>query len=206
MDLTSLVGGIDIYLLDQVMRGFVPAGSRILDAGCGRGRNQTYFLRSGYELFANDRDAGVLAEARSTADSLIDTPFEDRFRVEAVEDSSFGPAQFDFIICNAVLHFARDAGHFEAMVERLREMLRPNGRVFCRLATTITLSSAAVEVLPDRAPGWGRFPDGSEYFLMDEDGLNRCEKELGLTRLEPLKTVNVQDRRCMSNWVWGRAD
>ena len=38
-------GQIDIYLFDQLLRGRIPPGSRILDAGCGSGRNLVYFLR-----------------------------------------------------------------------------------------------------------------------------------------------------------------
>ena len=54
INLQAWFGGIDIYLFDQLLKGrFVP-GMRILDAGCGSGRNLVYFLRSGYEVFAVD--------------------------------------------------------------------------------------------------------------------------------------------------------
>jgi hypothetical protein len=32
-------GPIDIYLFDQVLRGRIAPGDRIVDAGCGMGRN-----------------------------------------------------------------------------------------------------------------------------------------------------------------------
>jgi tellurite methyltransferase len=38
-------GSIDIYLFDQLLRGRIAPGMRILDAGCGSGRNLVYLLR-----------------------------------------------------------------------------------------------------------------------------------------------------------------
>ena len=40
-------GQIDIYLFDQLLKGRISPGMRILDAGCGSGRNLVYFLREG---------------------------------------------------------------------------------------------------------------------------------------------------------------
>ena len=36
-DLPALFGQIDIYLFDQLLRGRIPPGARICDAGCGSG-------------------------------------------------------------------------------------------------------------------------------------------------------------------------
>ena len=54
-------GQIDIYLFDQLLKGRISPGMRILDAGCGSGRNIFYFLREGYEVYAADADALVSA-------------------------------------------------------------------------------------------------------------------------------------------------
>jgi len=56
-ELRKQFGEIDIYLFDQLLRGRVAPGMRILDAGCGAGRNLIYFLRQGYDVFAVDRDS-----------------------------------------------------------------------------------------------------------------------------------------------------
>ena len=49
-------GQIDIYLFDQLLRGNIAPGMRILDVGCGSGRNLVYLLREGYEVFGVDAD------------------------------------------------------------------------------------------------------------------------------------------------------
>ena len=56
MDLQAQFGHIDIYLFDQLLRGRIRPGMRVLDAGCGGGRNLVYLLREGYDVHATDRD------------------------------------------------------------------------------------------------------------------------------------------------------
>jgi tellurite methyltransferase len=38
VDLRQLFGDIDIYVFDQLLRGRVAPGLRVLDVGCGSGR------------------------------------------------------------------------------------------------------------------------------------------------------------------------
>ena len=48
------IKGVDIYLLDQLMKGKIGARQRILDAGCGKGRNLKPFLDSQTDFIAVD--------------------------------------------------------------------------------------------------------------------------------------------------------
>ena len=57
MTLEEQFGNIDIYLFDQLLRGNITLGMRVLDAGCGGGRNLVYLLREGYDVFAVDASA-----------------------------------------------------------------------------------------------------------------------------------------------------
>jgi len=202
MDIIEQLGKIDIYLLDQVLRGNVRADATILDAGCGGGRNLHYFFKRGHSVAAVDSSPVAIEQTSRLAIELGHSPVPGQFRVEAVEDMSFDDRAFDLVICNAVLHFARDFGHFEAMVEALSRVVRSGGIVFCRLASTIGLES----FLDDAAetPGWHRLPDGSDRFLVDLDTLISITERLGVELVDPIKTVNVQNLRCMTNWVWRR--
>src|SRR5437763_16743320 len=66
----SEFGDIDIYLFDQLQRGRIRPGMRILDAGCGGGRNLIYLLREGYDVIATDADAAAVAHVQRLAGSL----------------------------------------------------------------------------------------------------------------------------------------
>ena len=52
-------------------------------------------------------------------------------------DVSAADAAADVVISNAVLHFARNDEHFDAMVRGMWRVLKPGGMLFCRLASTI---------------------------------------------------------------------
>ena len=197
IDLQSLFGGIDIYLFDQILRGRVPPGTRICDAGCGHGRNLVYFLRAGYDVCAADADPSAIETVRSLAARLAPALPAVNFRVEPVESMSFGDGCADLVISSAVLHFARDEDHFDAMLRECWRVLDANGLFFCRLASTIGIES---EVRP-AGPGRFLLPDGSERFLVDERRLMRLTAELGGELADPLKTTVVQHQRSMTTWV-----
>src|SRR5690242_846080 len=96
-------GQIDIYLFDQLLKGRITPGMRIVDAGCGSGRNIVYFLREGYEVHAVDPDAQAVESVRTLARTLAPALPESNFSVEAVENLSFEDACADVVICNTVL-------------------------------------------------------------------------------------------------------
>ena len=188
---------IDIYLFDQLLRGRIAKGMRVLDAGCGTGRNLVYLLREGFDVWATDRDPAAVAAARALAASLARALPEDRFSVDLVERLPFSDASMDVVISNAVVHFARDDQHFDAMVLEMWRVVRPGGVFFCRLASSIGMADRMQPL------GHGRcvLPDGSERYLVDEARLMQLTDRLGGKLLDPLKTTIVQDQRCMTTWV-----
>jgi tellurite methyltransferase len=196
MTLQDEFGNIDIYVFDQLLRGRIAPGQRVLDAGCGGGRNLVYLLRNGYDVCGNDADAAAIAQVRSMAASLAPDRTHD-FRVEAIEDTSFPDAHADVVLASAVLHFARDGGHFEAMLRQLWRVLKPGGLFFARLASTIGIERE-VRPLGDRR---FRLPDGSDRFLVDAAGIESWTRELGGTLLDPIKTTVVHGQRSMTTWV-----
>ncbi len=190
-------GEIDIYLFDQLLRGRIPPGSRILDAGCGSGRNLVYFLREGYEVFAADVNPRALEDTRQLAALLAPGLPAANFRLESVEAMSFPEAIASVAISSAVLHFARDDEHFRAMLDGTWRVLEPGGLFFCRLASTIGIEHQVEPISGRRC----RLPDGSDRYLVDETLLANLTTELGGRLLDPLKTTVVQNQRSMTTWV-----
>lgn len=200
-DPLSVFAGIDVYLFDQLLRGRISPGHRVLDAGCGDGRNLGYFLRSGFEVLASDRNPKRIEAARKLARELAPTaPVAPDFRVEPLEDSTFDPESVDVVICNAVLHFARDEAHFDAMLVGAWRPLRHGGLFFARLASSIGIEE---RIDPRGGRRYG-LPDGTERFLVDEELLLERTESLGAELLDPIKTTNVQNQRCMTTWVLRR--
>jgi SAM-dependent methyltransferase len=188
-------GQIDIYVFDQILRGNIAAEMTVLDAGCGYGRNLVYLLRMGCEVLALDADPEAVAHVRALAAELAPGLADENFRVGAIEAMPFGNAVADVVVCNSVLHFARDERHFLAMVEELWRVLKPGGMLFCRLASRIGMEFERI-----RANVY-RIGDGSEWFLVDEAALMDMTRQMDGILVDPLKTTVVQDYRCMTTWV-----
>lgn len=190
-------GHIDIYLFDQLLRGRIVPGSRVLDAGCGRGRNLVYLLRAGYEVFGADADPDAIRHIRRLASTLAPELPAENFRAEPIEAMSFPDGVADTVLSSAVLHFARDDAHFREMLHGTWRVVRPGGMFFCRLASSIGMEQRIQRVAGRRC----LLPDGSERYLVDEALLLELTRRLGGTLLDPLKTTVVQDQRCMTTWV-----
>jgi tellurite methyltransferase len=196
-DLQEQFGQIDIYLFDQLLRGRIRPGMRVLDAGCGSGRNLVYFLKEGYDVFGVDTDPNAVAYTRRLAASLAPALPADNFRVEAIEEMAFPDAFADLVLSSAVLHFARCDDRFGAMLRGTWRVLKPGGMLFCRLASSIGMEHQVQRIAGRRF----RLPDGSERYLVDEALLLRLTAEMRGQLADPLKTTIVQNQRCMTTWV-----
>jgi SAM-dependent methyltransferase len=195
--LRARFGEIDIYLFDQLLKGRFDAVRTVLDAGCGSGRNLVFFLQNGFDVFATDRDDDAVRRARALAAKLAPHAPAGRVLRAAVEDMPFPDATMDAVLSSAVLHFAEDEGHFEAMLREMWRVLRPGGIFVARLASRIGVERWVEPVRGRRH----RLPDGTERFLVDEHFLATHAARLGAAPLDPLKTTVVQELRAMTTWV-----
>jgi tellurite methyltransferase len=194
-DLRSQFGEIDIYLFDQILKGRFDRRPRVMDAGVGDGRNLIYFLRHGFTCFGIDRESAAIARVRTLAATLAPGLPAGNFQVGELDQLPWEDQSMDAVICSAVLHFASDTSHFGRMVEEMWRVLAPDGLFFARLASTIGLEDRVGE-----AGQRVRLPDGTERFVVDEAMLQEWTGRLGGEWLDPLKTTNVQQQRCMTTW------
>lgn len=193
----KLFGDIDIYLFDQIQKGRFTAEMKILDAGCGGGRNLTYFMRTGCKVFAVDQNAEAIEQIKYLARILAPTLSAENFQISKVEKMPFSDNTFDWVISNAVLHFAENKLQFNQMISEMWRVLKPNGMFFARLASSIGIE----HLITATENGRYLLPDGSERFLVDENLLISTAENLGGSFAEPIKTTNVQNLRCMTTWV-----
>jgi ubiquinone/menaquinone biosynthesis C-methylase UbiE len=200
MTLQEEFGEIDIYLFDQLLRGRIQPGMRVLDAGCGGGRNLVYMFRQGhasYDVFGADADAGAIQHVQRLAALLAPSLPAANFVVAPVEQMPFPDAFADVVLSSAVLHFARNDAQFERMVREMWRVLKPGGMLWCRLASTIGMEDK-VRPISGR---WSSLPDGSERYLVDEALLTDLTYKLGGQLLDSIKTTVVSGQRAMTTWV-----
>ncbi len=192
-ELNRLLGNVDIYLLDQILKGRFTKEMKILDAGCGEGRNAVYFIQKNYQLFGIDPNETAIQYCRYLAKSL--NPFYDsyRFQTGRLEEIPFHAGAFDAVVCSAVLHFAKDVDNFMEMSREIHRVLKPGGMFWFR---TCTAFGGILD--QSKALGGGRFllPDGSERFLVTSQDVDNLEK-IGFRFLDIPKTVLVLGQREM---------
>ena len=98
------LAGADIYLLDIVLRGILRPDARVLDVGCGSGRNLPFLAQAGATLTAVDADP---AAVESCSRMLSQAPGRHTCIVATLPDLGV-KERFDAVVCIAVLHFAPD--------------------------------------------------------------------------------------------------
>jgi len=189
-------GNIDIYLFDQLLKGTYDNCSKVLDAGCGGGRNLVYFLQNGFEVYGVDPSPEAIEAVKELSQKLAPHNPLDNFKVAPAEGLPFEDACFDLVICSAVLHFARTTGHFDRMLHSMWRVLKPGGYFFARLASNIGIET----LVHSRGNGHYLLPDGSDRFLVNQQFLMDRTQALGGRLHEPIKTTNVQNLRCMTTW------
>jgi tellurite methyltransferase len=195
-NLQQLYGNIDIYLFDQLLKGRFDNCRKVIDVGCGGGRNLHYFLQNGFEVYGVDPDAGAVDYVKQLSATLAPENHLTNFAVATAENLPHPDNFFDLAICSAVLHFAKNHEHFDAMLRSVLRVLKPGGYLFARLASDIGIENL-VEPIGD---GIYQLPDGSTRYLINQQQLVNYTSELGAELFEPIKTTNVQNLRCMTTW------
>ncbi|MCK5367113.1 MAG: class I SAM-dependent methyltransferase, partial [Cyclobacteriaceae bacterium] len=188
------------YLLDQILKDRFKPHFKILDAGCGEGRNLIYFVRNEYQVYGIDRNADAIKMLKYYIKSINNLYPLERLGAGDVEKTPYVQHEFDAIISSAVLHFAENKDHFLEMLSEMVRVLKPGGILFARMATDVGMKE---EVKP---MGDGKYflPDGSVRFLLTKELLKEIMQQFKLEFIEPFKTVVVDQKRSMSTLVLSR--
>jgi 2-polyprenyl-3-methyl-5-hydroxy-6-metoxy-1,4-benzoquinol methylase len=153
----------------------LPAGSRILDVGCGSGWLSEYFARLGYDVTGVDISPDLVEMSRERVARVAygadhETPLRCEFRVHDIERAPLAE-KFDACICYDSLH------HFEderAVVRNLAAMMDVGGQLFILEGERPPAGSRSEEELRGVMREFGTLesPFDYEYLraLLDEHG------------------------------------
>jgi tellurite methyltransferase len=189
-NLKQALGKADVYVIDQFMKSSFSKTDKILDAGCGTGRNLKFLHYLGYNIAGCDMNNLTLLGLQSELPNV-------NLQVANLNELPFAGNKFDYVICNAVLHFANSVEEFKKMILELHRILKPNATLFIRMNSVF-----GIEDIIQKQGEKYLLPDGSHRFLLN-NGLITFIKTKFVFK-EHLKTVNVDGLRCMSNLVLGK--
>jgi SAM-dependent methyltransferase/SOS-response transcriptional repressor LexA len=158
-----------------------PAPCRLLDVGCGCGAEVITLLNSGFDAYGTDASPELLRAARDLAREH-GTPAEGRFLLSELPGlDAFADAEFDAVLCSAVLMHLPAEGLFDAAYG-LRRVLKPGGRLL------VSIPAARADVAPDtRRDPRGRLftdlPPEKLILLLERIGFDLQWREDTLDRL-----------------------
>lgn len=195
--LNNELGNIDLYWLDFILKGYLPDNAKILDAGCGEGRNLAYCLKNGMDVFGIDQNPEAIQFLKLIAKQYKVQDLDARFQVMRLEKILFPDATFDVIICSAVLHFAKDKEHFANMMKELARLLKPSGKIFIRTMTDRYLPSNTKEL----EEGIIQFSNEQTRFVINADDFSADLEKLNVKLMEPCKEVVVESKHTMGTFM-----
>jgi ubiquinone/menaquinone biosynthesis C-methylase UbiE len=131
---TFTYGRRKIEELIQAELAKLPAGARVLDAGCGTGFNVHRLKEQGFDVVGLEPAEGMRQVARR------DNP--DVQIVDGdVEHLPFPDASFDFVLCIEVIRYFERP---DRAIGEIRRVLRPGGTAFITAAPLLSLSGYAL--------------------------------------------------------------
>jgi SAM-dependent methyltransferase len=140
-DFATRHGAADASELQRILLKHLPAGARVLEIGCGCGRDARFLVERGFRVVATDASAGMLEAFRKSAGDqvrIVDYPATEFCYLPFVEilQATFPlplaskPAilsdTFDAVLAVAVIMHLPDTDLFE-FAYQLRQMLKPGG-------------------------------------------------------------------------------
>jgi ubiquinone/menaquinone biosynthesis C-methylase UbiE len=148
-DFDRLVEGYDLWMLAvtrpdeyQNIAGFLPAHTEsILDVGCGTGRLSLYLADYARQVTGIDSAATMIQLAAKNQREQL--KLNVTFIHAAVESWDSHGQQFDFIVGDKALHHT----DLDAILPKLRALLRPGGRIWVR-------DIATEDIARWRSPVW----------------------------------------------------
>lgn len=191
------LGKMDVYLIDQLQKGRINKSMKILDAGCGYGRNCEYFIKNDFEIYGVDKKEEAVLELKENINKWNPEFDKNNFQTNNLIKTAFPDSNFDFIISSAVLHFSENRNHFIQLFNEMCRVLKKEGILFIRMTAKHTIEHLAKKINEDVY----LLPDGSTRYLLDRGVLQKLMIENNLAFIDPFKTVNVADVRSMSTIV-----
>lgn len=111
---------------------WLPKGARVLDVGCGPGRDSIWLAELGYSVVAVDPSPAAIQQLRQNAKERnlsIESIVSDFAHFSASESS------FDCIVLNTTLNHV-EVDRTEAFLSKAQQLLKPGGVLFCLVFTT----------------------------------------------------------------------
>lgn len=167
---------IEFVELQSRFASMLPAGGRVLDLGCGSGRDSLAFLKAGFDVDAVDGSRQMVKAAKNLTGLDVVQALFDEYEPDGLYDGIWA--------CSSLLHVASD--ELPSLIEKYSKALKPDGVFY------LSFKSGDYEGM--RNGRW--FTD-----LTEESFRELIGKIEGITISEIDITADVRPRRSDEKWL-----
>ena len=153
----------------QLMAGAAAAlqpASRLLDIGCGAGRNAVPLAHAGWRVVGSDLSSAMLTAAAGRVKTEA-PPNQVDLILAPMESLPFASNTFDFIVAHGIWNLARSAHQFRTAVHEAARVARPGAPLFLFTFSRHTLAENAAPV-PGESFVFTQFSGQPQCFLTAE--------------------------------------
>jgi SAM-dependent methyltransferase len=161
--------------------------ARLLDIGCGAGRNALPLAQAGWEVVGTDLSLPMLTAAAARAAEAELTNRVHLLRA-SMDQLPLAPARFDFIVAHGIWNLARSGNEFRQAIGEAARVARPGCGLFLFTFSRNTLAGTAAP-LPEESFVFTQFSGQPQCFLTEDQLLN----ELAASGFEPDPTLPIRE-------------
>lgn len=155
---------------------FVPDGGKILDLGCGSGRDSLYFMNNGYDIFAIDGSEEMVAHTKKYIGDRVQLATFESYNTEQTFDGIWALA--------SLLHVDRE--NIEGIIRKYSSLLNDKGVFFMSFK--------------NREEDYRK--DGRFFTCFTEDGLVGLIGDIqDIELVKVMHTVDVREDRPDEKWI-----
>ena len=194
MDIKKLnneLGNADLILIDQILKNRFHKQMRILDAGCGEGRNMIYFIRNNFDIYGIDNNTEAVSMARILSKSLSNSYEVENIQPFSIEKNPFPDHFFDAVLCINVLHTVTDRLMFFDLLDHLLRLLNPGGLLFISMQSQIGL----IDKQNIKNESFNEDNLKESVFYLTNELLLEIRAHGELMEIEPVKTIMIDDNK-----------
>jgi SAM-dependent methyltransferase len=187
----------DVRLMELIERYDDPAAVRVLDLGCAGGRNAVELAERGFEVYALDSSAAMVAKTRERLAGILGrAEAEARVREGRMEDlSDFDDGFFDMVVALGIYHNAGSRADFDHALAESARVLRGGGLLlvanFSPRSDPDGTGMQPVVGEPDIYIGFG----GQKLYLLEAPGLDAAMSRCRLEPETPSQTVTRETEK-----------
>lgn len=199
MDIKKLnreLGNTDLMLIDQILKNRFTLDMSILDAGCGEGRNLTFFVRNNYRVYGIDKDKTAIKMARLLCRSMNRDFVTENIQPFRIEENPFPDNFFDAVICINVLHGVTNRDEFFQLWDGLFRVTRKGGLLFVSMESRWAREGTRTNIV--QGEKWISEDHGK--FYLTRNLISEILSQGGCREIEPVKTL-LNDQRASQTYL-----